>query len=145
MWYLNNSTFEYAIKLNPIIFITELNSSKENRKSFLIAQSVKNLLTRQETPVRFLGWEDPLEKEMSTPSSSLAQRIPRTEEPGRLESSGSQESDTSQRLNHYRHQFIQQLFERKKEKGKLTFTKQLIRLTSFTFIIFKFAGELMGH
>ena len=72
-----------------------LNSSKENRNSFLIAQSVKNMLTRQGTPVWFLGWEDPLEKGMSTPSSILAWRIPRTEEPGRLESRGSQESDTS--------------------------------------------------
>ena len=72
-----------------------LNNSKESRKAFLRAQSVKNLPTRQETPVRFLGWEDPLEKEMSTHASILAWRIPRTEEPGRQVSRGSQESDTS--------------------------------------------------
>ena len=47
----------------------------------------------QETLVQFLGLEDPLEKEMATHSSILAQRIPWTEEPGRLQSMGSQESD----------------------------------------------------
>ena len=44
----------------------------------------------RETWVRSLGWEDPLEKEMATHSSLLAWRIPRTEEPGRLQSTGSQ-------------------------------------------------------
>ena len=50
----------------------------------LIVQSVKNLPVMQETWVRFLGLEDPLEKEMATHSSILAQRISWTEEPGRL-------------------------------------------------------------
>ena len=45
---------------------------------------VKNLPAVQETWVRSLGWEDPLEKGMATPSSILAWRIPRTEEPGGL-------------------------------------------------------------
>ena len=49
----------------------------------LIAQSVKNLLAVQETQVRSLGREDPLEKEMATHSSILAWTIPWTEEPGR--------------------------------------------------------------
>ena len=44
----------------------------------------------QETWVQFLGWKDPLEKEMSTYSSILAQEIPWTEEPGGLQSMGSQ-------------------------------------------------------
>jgi len=44
----------------------------------------------QETLVRFLGWKDPLEKEMATHSSIFAWRIPWTEEPGRLLSIGSQ-------------------------------------------------------
>ena len=44
----------------------------------------------QETQVRSLGWEDLLEKEMATHSSILARRMPRTEEPGRLQSVGSQ-------------------------------------------------------
>ena len=41
-----------------------------------VAQTVKNLLAMQETWVRFLGWEDPLEEEMATHSSILARRIP---------------------------------------------------------------------
>ena len=52
----------------------------------------KNLPAVQEMQVRFLGQEDPLEKEMATHSSILAWRIPWTEEPGRLQSMGSQES-----------------------------------------------------
>ena len=59
----------------------------------LIAQSVKYLSAMMDTQVQFLGWEDPLEKEMATHSSILAWRIPWTEEPGRLQSMGSQESD----------------------------------------------------
>ena len=50
---------------------------------------VKNLPAIQETWVRFLGWEDPLEKEMATHSSVLAWKISGTEEPGRLLSMGS--------------------------------------------------------
>ena len=51
---------------------------------------VKCLLTMQETQVRSLGWEDPLEKEMATHSSTLAWKIPWTEEHGRLQSMGLQ-------------------------------------------------------
>ena len=58
--------------------------------SSLVAQLVKNLLAMQETWVRSLGWEDPLEKGMATHSSILAWRIPWTEEPGGLQSRGSQ-------------------------------------------------------
>ena len=61
---------------------------------FLIAQMVNNLPAVQETRVRFLGQEDPLEKEMATHSSILAWRIAWTEEPGGLRSMESQESDT---------------------------------------------------
>ena len=53
-------------------------------------QMVENLLAMQETQVGSLGQEDPLEKEMTTHSSILAWRIPWTEEPGRLQSMGSQ-------------------------------------------------------
>ena len=56
----------------------------------LVAQSVKNLPAVQETQVRSLGWEDPLEKEMATHSSILAWKISWTEEPGGLQSMGSQ-------------------------------------------------------
>ena len=65
----------------------------------------------QETWVRFLGQEDPLEKEMATHSRILAWRIPWTEEPGGLQSMRSQESDTTERLHfHFR--------LRKKYRGK---------------------------
>ena len=57
---------------------------------FLVAQSVKNLPAVWETWVRSLGQEDPLEKEMSTHSSILAWKIPWAEEPGGLQSMGSQ-------------------------------------------------------
>ena len=50
------------------------------------AQSVKNLPAMLETWVRFLGWEDPMEKKMATHSSILVWRIPWTEEPSRLQS-----------------------------------------------------------
>ena len=56
----------------------------------LVAQSVKNLPVVQETQVRSLGGEDPLEKEMANHSSILAWKIPWTEDPGRLQSMGLQ-------------------------------------------------------
>ena len=56
----------------------------------LVAQMVKHLPTMRETWVRSLGWEDPLEKEMATHSHILAWKIPWTEDPGRLQSMGSQ-------------------------------------------------------
>ena len=60
------------------------------RGASLVAQSVKNLPAVQETWVRSLGWEDPLEKEMATHSSILAWKISCTEEPGGLQSMGLQ-------------------------------------------------------
>ena len=54
---------------------------------------VKNLPATQETQVRFVGWEDPLEKEMATHSRILAGKIPWAEKAGRQQSMGSQESD----------------------------------------------------
>ena len=56
----------------------------------LVAQMIKNLPALWETWVQFLGQGDPLEKEMANPSSILAWRIPQTEEPGGLQSMGSQ-------------------------------------------------------
>ena len=67
-------------------------------RGFLVAQTVKSLPTMQETWVRSLGWEDPLEKEMAAHFSILAWKIPWTEEPGRLQSVGSQ-SRTTDRLH----------------------------------------------
>ena len=58
-------------------------------KHILVAQLVKNLPAMQKTLVSFLGWEDPLEKRMAIHSSIFAWRIPWTEEPGGLQSTGS--------------------------------------------------------
>ena len=65
------------------------------RDNSLVAQMVKNLSAMQETWIQSLGQEDPLEKEMATHSGIPAWRIPWTEEPGGLQSMG------SQRLRHY--------------------------------------------
>ena len=65
-------------------------SDKYDEDISLIAQLVKNLPAMQETWVRFLGWEDPLEKEMAIHSSILAWKIPWTEQAGGLQSMGSQ-------------------------------------------------------
>ena len=58
-------------------------------RTSLVAQTAKRLPTMQETQVRSLGQEDPLEKEMATHSSTLAWKIQWKEEPGRLQSMGS--------------------------------------------------------
>ena len=60
-----------------------------------MAQTVKTLPTMQETQVRSLGWEDPLEKGMTTHSRIHAWRIPWTEEPGELQSMGGEELNTT--------------------------------------------------
>ena len=70
-----------------VTFITGLLSAT---RASLVAQTVKRLSAMQETCVRSLGWEDPLEKEMAAHSSILAWKIPWTAEPGRLLSMGSQ-------------------------------------------------------
>ena len=61
----------------------------------LVAQMVKHLPIMRETQIQSLGREDPLEKEMATHASTLTWKIPWTEEPGRLQSIG------SQRVGHY--------------------------------------------
>ena len=58
--------------------------------SSLVAQMVKCLPAMRETWIPSLGWEDPLEKEMETQASTIAWKIPWTEEPGMLQSVGSQ-------------------------------------------------------
>ena len=60
---------------------------------------VKHLPAMRETQVQSLGWEDLLEKETATHSSTLAWRIPRTEELGGLQSTGRKESDTTEQLH----------------------------------------------
>ena len=67
----------------------------------LVAQRIKNLPAMPETRVQSLGWEDPLEKEMATHSSILAWRIPWTEEPGGLQSTGSQSRTRLSEFTHY--------------------------------------------
>ena len=66
-----------------------------------MAQLVKNLPAMREIWVRSLGWEDPLEKEMAIQSSILAWRIPWTEEPDGLQSTGSQRIGYNQATNIY--------------------------------------------
>ena len=65
-------------------------SSSVPSRASLMAQWVKTLLATQETQVQSLGREDPLEREMATHSSILAWEIPWTQEPGGLQSIGSQ-------------------------------------------------------
>ena len=66
------------------------NNAFQHEQNSLVFHTVKYLPTVQETWVRSLGQEDPLEKEMATHSSTLAWKIPWTEEHGRLQSKGSQ-------------------------------------------------------
>ena len=66
---------------------------------FPVTQMVKNLPATQETRVQSLGGEDPLEKEMATHSSFVAWRMPRAEDPDRLQSVGSQQVGHDQATN----------------------------------------------
>ena len=89
----------------PGCLVVEALSSNSGRAKIphvtsLVALTVKRLSTMQETRVRSLGWEDPLEKEMAIHSSTIAWKIPWTEEPGRVHSPwGHKESDTTERLH----------------------------------------------
>ena len=80
-------------------------------RTSLVTQMVKHLPTMQETQVQSLGWEDPLEKERATHSSTLAWKIPRTEERGRLQSTGVSKSQT--RLSDFTHLGFNRHVERK--------------------------------
>ena len=76
---------------------------RSNWPGFQLASAVKNLPASQETQeswVQSVGQEDPLEKRIATHSSILAWKIPWTEEPGGLQSMGSQESDTTEYVAH---------------------------------------------
>ena len=74
-------------------FTSQLNT-KGKKKLMLVVQMVENLPAKQETWVRSLGQEDPLEKGMATHCSVLAWKIPWTEEPGGLQSMGCKKLDT---------------------------------------------------
>ena len=73
-----------------LVLILSLLVTVKVQRAFPGGSSVKNPPAVQETRVRSLGWEDPLEKEMATHPSILVWEIPWTEEPGRLQSKGSQ-------------------------------------------------------
>ena len=74
----------------PIYSGSSLTSLEWSLRASLVVQSVKSLSVMWQTCVQSLGWEDPLEKEMANHSSILAWRILWTEEPGGLQSMGSQ-------------------------------------------------------
>ena len=78
---------------------TTLMAESEIWLASLVAKRLKRLPAIRETWVRSLGQEYPLEKEMATHSSILAWRIPWTEEPGGLQSTGHKESDMSEQLH----------------------------------------------
>ena len=96
-------TWGYLV--SKLFFLSYVSSSskllkpKEEDNESSMAQMVKHLSTMQETWVRSLGWEDPLEKEMATHSSIFAWEIPLMERPGRLHSQNRKESDTTERLH----------------------------------------------
>ena len=83
-----------------------------------MTQMVKSLPAMRETWVRFLGWEDPLEKEMAIHSSTLAWKIPWTEELGRLQSMGPQRvgHDESTSLYHMQSIDLRPLNSKMKKK-----------------------------
>ena len=73
----------------PVFNLCSLEGKRGSHYS-LVAQTVKHLSTMRETRVQSLGQEDSLEKEMAIHSSTITWKIPWTEEPGRLQSMGSQ-------------------------------------------------------
>ena len=85
----------FVVIVQSLDHVQLCNSINYSRTS-LVAQRLKRLPAMWETWVRSLGQEDPLEKEMATHSSIPAWRIPWTEEPGGLQSMGSQELDTTE-------------------------------------------------
>ena len=96
MTYMQSSSYEMLSWMNHKLesrLLEEISTTSDIQMISLVAQLVKNVPAVQETPVRFLGQEDPLEKGMATHSSTLAWKIPWTEEPGRLQSMGLQGLD----------------------------------------------------
>ena len=91
---ISNVLISNTVLLQGLFFYFLISRESELKSlpntSLVVAQTAKHLPTMWETQVRFLGWEDPLEKAMAPHSSTLAWKIPRTEYPGRLQSMGSQ-------------------------------------------------------
>ena len=92
MWNIESHGFFPSLSFNPTINISmgEICSLVNFNWDSVVAQRLKPLPAMRETRVRSLGWDDPLEKEMATHSSILVWKIPWTEEPGGLQSMGSQ-------------------------------------------------------
>ena len=88
---MNIHIFVFSLLLNmyQVIELLKHMVNLFDSLAFLVVQMVKCLPAMHETRVRFLGWEDPLEKEMATRSSTLAWKIPWMKEPGRLQPMGS--------------------------------------------------------
>ena len=108
---------------------------------FLVAQSVRNLPAMQETWVRSLGWEHPLEKRMATHSSVLAWRIPWTEEPGGLvHGVKKRQTQLSNQHFHFQNQHTRCLLGLKGAFRKLvtiTFVKIIFKIMPFNFVNLK--------
>ena len=77
-------------QIEPCLNMVQLVIVSMMVRTSLVAQTVKRLSKMWETRVQSLGWEDPLEKEMAIHSSTIAWKIPWTEEPGRLQPMGLQ-------------------------------------------------------
>ena len=99
------SVFCFLFFFSEIMVIIAISQHYDDHTS-LIAQSVKNLPAMQEMQFPSLGWKI-LEEEMATHSGIFVWKIPWTKEPGWLQSTGSQEPDTTQQLNHHRDDYIQ--------------------------------------
>ena len=76
-----------------MVLMIYLHNSQNIFANLMVAQMVKNLPAIRKTQVQSLGWEDPLDKEMTTHFSILAWRVPWTEELGGLQFMGNKESD----------------------------------------------------
>ena len=85
---LNHSGLSLHLSLGLSSLVLNGHPPQNTSQGFLVAQLVKNLPAVQETQVRSLGQEDPLEKEMANHSSILAWKISWTEEPGGLQFMG---------------------------------------------------------
>ena len=109
-------------------------------RTFLVAQTVKRLSTMRETRVRFLGREDPLEKEMAIHSSTIAWKIPWTEEPGRPQSIGVTKSRTQ--LSNFTFTIcLSRFVQSRRPPG----SKEEFQLESNITIQHKFHGEDFGQ
>jgi len=80
---------KHELNLHSTEITLAINQALPARRPWWL-RMVKSYLPTQETQARSLGWEEPLEKRMATQASILAWRIPWTEEPGELQSMGSQ-------------------------------------------------------